>query len=119
MSEAVKDSSKRTKKKRRVSDFRGIEAQENYLISLAYELAEKKLKDGTASSQIITTLLNMRTEKAELEKAKLQSDLEVANAKIENLKRQSSSEELMQRAIAAFKKYSGQDDEDEYDEEDV
>lgn len=118
MSEAVKENQKRQRKKRRVSDFIGIEAQENYLISLAYELAEKKLKDGTASSQIITTLLNMRTEKAELEKAKLQSDLDVANAKIENLRRQSSSEELMERAIAAFKKYSGQeDDEDDYDED--
>lgn len=119
MSEVVKESPKRQRKKRRVSDFRGTDAQENYLISLAYELAEKKLKDGTASSQIITTLLNMRTEKAELEKAKLKSDLEVANAKIENLKRQSSSEELMQKAIAAFKKYSGQEDEDDCDEEDL
>lgn len=119
MSEATKETSKRGRKKQTVSDFTSTEAQENYLINLAYKLAEKKLKDGTASSQIITTLLNMRTEKAELEKAKLQSDLDVANAKIENLKRQSSSEELMERAIAAFKKYSGQEDEDDYDDEDL
>lgn len=110
----VKDS----RKKKSVSDFASTEAQENYLINLAYKLAEKKLKDGTASSQIITTLLNMRTEKAELEKEKLRADLDVANAKVKNLEKQTSSEELMEKALAAFKSYAGnQDDDEEYEDE--
>lgn len=117
MSEQTQKTSKRSRKNQSVSDFKTTEAQENYLINLAFKLAEKKLKDGTASSQIITTLLNMRTEKAELEKEKLKSDLEVANAKIENLKRQTSSEELMKRAIDAFKRYSGEADEEDYDDD--
>lgn len=62
-------------------------------------------------------LVGMKSEKTRLENEKLKSDLDVANAKIENLKRQTSSEELMKRAIDAFKRYSGSDD-DEYEEED-
>lgn len=89
------------------------EQRENELIGLAVDLAEKKLKDGTASSQIITTLLNLASTKARLEIEKLRSDLKVADAKIEAMDTQKDVKELYEKALVAMKKYSGANDEDE------
>lgn len=114
MSEVLEKSQKRSNKKS-VKNFKSTEARENFLIDLAYELAEKKLRDGTASSQIITTLLQLHSEKAKVEIQKLKSDLDVANAKIENLRSQESSKELYEKAMNAFRRYSGQS---EYEDED-
>ena len=36
-----------------------LEAQENLMISLAVQCAEKQLRDGTASSQVITHYLKL------------------------------------------------------------
>ena len=117
MADSTKKKKETSTKKRTVADFKSTEARENYLANLAYKLAEKKLKDGTASSQIITTLIALASEKARLENEKLKSDLAVAEAKIENLKRQTSGEELMNKAIKMFRRYSGAQEEDDDDEE--
>lgn len=122
MSDTSTNKKKTSTKKRSVSDFKTTEAQENYLANLAYKLAEKKLKDGTASSQIITTLIGLASEKARLENEKLKSDLAVAEARIENLKRQTNGEDLLKEAVKMFRKYSGsseEDDEEEDDEEEL
>ena len=50
------------------------EARENQMISLAVDLAEKQLIEGTASSQVITHFLKLGTTKAELEKEKLRKE---------------------------------------------
>ena len=119
MSETAVKSTKSTRRKKTVSSFKSTEARENYLANLAYELIEKKIKDGTASSQILCMLVGMKSEKSQLENEKLRSDLDVANAKIKNLEKQTSSEELMEKALAAFKSYSGKvDEKDEDDYED-
>lgn len=117
MSETIGNLPKRSRKKQKVSDFKTTEARENYLANLAYGLIEKKIKDGSASSQILCMLVGLKTEKTQLENEKLKSDLEVANAKIKNLERQTSSEELMEKAIAAFKSYSGYSEEDDIDDD--
>lgn len=96
---------------------RSAEARENQLINLAVDLAEKKLLDGSASSQIIVTLLNLGTMKARLELEKAKSDLRVAEAKIEQIKSQESSKDLYEKALAAFREYKG-DNEDDYADED-
>ena len=44
------------------------EARENQLISLAVDLAEKQLREGTASSQVITHYLKLGSTKERLEK---------------------------------------------------
>lgn len=120
MDKVIESSSKGPTKRRKSIPPLGQEARENFLINLAYQAAEKKLKDGTASSQIITTLLNLGTQKTQLENEKLRSDLRVAAAKIETMESQRSSTELMEQALEAFKRYSGNnyddEDEDDYDE---
>lgn len=101
--------------KREYAPARTPEAKENQMISLAFSLAEKKLKDGSASSQLITHFLKLATIREQLENEKLLSDLEVAKAKIKRMESQTTGEELYNRALKAFCKYSGSDFEEEDD----
>lgn len=104
-----------TKKKQMPA--RTPEGRENQLINLAMNLAEEKLRDGTASSQIITSILNWATTKHQLENEKLRSDLEVAKAKVEQMKRSGDSKDLYEKALAAFRSYqSSPEDDYDYDE---
>lgn len=94
------------------------EEQENILINLANKLAMKKLMDGTASSQLICQVLSLGSEKKRLENEKLKSEVELANAKVKQLEENISSKAIASEAIAAFKRYSGHqnDEEDDYDD---
>ena len=47
------------------------EARENQLIELAMDLAEKRILEGTASSQELTHFLKLGSQKARLEKEAL------------------------------------------------
>ena len=91
------------------------EARENQLISLAIDLVEQRLLDGTASSQETTHFLKLATSKAKLENKLLEAQTEMAIAKKEALQSQKRSEELFTEAIKAFRNYSGQDDEEDED----
>ncbi len=107
---------KATTKHRETPPARTAEERENQLIGLAVDLAEKKLRDGTASSQIIALLLNLATSKAKLELEKLKSDLKVADAKVQQIKNQEDSKELYEEAIRAFKSYTGYEEDNVEDE---
>ena len=53
------------------------EARENQMISLAVDLAEKQLREGTASSQVITHFLKLGSSKEKLEKEILEKQKEI------------------------------------------
>lgn len=86
------------------------EARENQLISLAVDLAEQQLRDGTASSQVITHYLKLGSSRERLEQELKATELKLNQAKTENLKSQERSEKLMKEAIEAFRSYSGYGD---------
>ncbi len=88
------------------------EARENQLISLAVDLAEKQLREGTASSQVITHYLKLGSTKEKLEKEILEKQKELITAKTENLQSVKRIEELYANALAAMKEYRGDDNED-------
>lgn len=90
------------------------EARENQLINLAMNLAESQLLEGTATSQVITHFLKLATVKEQLENDKLRADLEVAKAKVRYMEDQATSKEMYEKAIDAFRLYSGYDEEEEY-----
>ena len=92
------------------------EARENQLISLAVDLAEKQLLEGTASSQVITHYLKLGSTREKAEREKLQKENELLAAKAEALKSAKRVEELYADAISAMRKYQGveEDDTDEY-----
>ena len=83
------------------------ESRENQLIALSVDLAEKQLREGTASSQVITHFLKLGTEKAKLEQEKLRRENELLRAKTESIESSKRVEELYSEAINAIKLYSG------------
>lgn len=90
------------------------EARENQLISLAVDLVEKRLREGTASSQETTHFLKLASTKARLEKQILEKQAELITAKTESLQSQKKVEELYLNALNAMRNYSGQGESDEY-----
>lgn len=94
------------------------EARENQMIAYAVDLAEKQLREGTASSQVITHYLKLGSSKERLEREKLERENELLRAKAENLQSAQRSEEVYKEALKAMRTYSGQitdEEEDDYD----
>ena len=89
------------------------EARENQLVSLAVDLAEQQLRDGTASSQVITHYLKLGSSKERLEKEKLEEENKLLKAKTESIKSQKRVEELYSEALKAMRNYSGKGGQDE------
>lgn len=92
------------------------EARENQLIYLATNLAEKQLKDGTASSQVITHYLKLATAESKLKNELLEEQRKLAAAKTESLESAKQVEELYKEAIKAMNHYKGLDEEIEDDQ---
>jgi len=90
------------------------EARENQMIHLAVDLAEQQLRDGTASSQVITHYLKLGTQKERLERQILEKQKDLLDAKTEALKSQKRVEELYADALKAMREYNGQGEPDEY-----
>lgn len=90
------------------------EARENQLISLAVDLAEKQIREGTASSQVITHYLKLGSTKEKLERERLIEENKLLRAKTKALEDQGELKELYAEAIKAIRNYSGNGDPDEY-----
>ena len=91
-----------------------LEGRENQLIAASYDLAEKRILEGTASSQELTNFLKAGSSKTRLELEKLRKENELLRAKTEALEAQVSNEALLEKALKAFRSYRGEgEDEDE------
>ena len=84
-----------------------VEAREDQMIALAVDLAEQQLRDGTASSQVITHYLKLGSTKEKLEKEILKKQSEMLTAKTEALQSAKRVEELYSKALTAMRNYSG------------
>lgn len=93
-----------------------LEGRENQLIALAMDLAERRMLEGTASSQEVTHFLKLGSSKAALERDKLREENKLLVAKTEALKAQVNNEALLERALKAFRSYRGEEEETEEDE---
>lgn len=102
--------------KRKQTPARTPEARENQLINLAVDEAEKRLRNGTASSQIIVTLLKLATTRSELELEKLRSDISLQRAKERDIAEKTSNNDLYAKALEAFKSYQSSTGGDYYDD---
>ena len=93
------------------------EGRENQLVSLAVVLAEKQLREGTASSQVISHYLKLGTSREQLEQEKLSRENKLLDAKVEQIASAKKVEELYSEALGAMRSYSGneplEDDDDE------
>lgn len=83
------------------------DGRENQLISLAHDLAEQRMRDGTASAQEVTHFLKLGSSRERLEQERLRHENELTKVKIENMEAQTRIEELYVNAIASMRAYSG------------
>lgn len=84
------------------------EARENQLISLAVDLAEQQLRDGTASSQVITHYLKLGSTRERKELEILEQQKKLYEAKAKSYDSSAEIKDLYKGALAAMKSYSGQ-----------
>lgn len=90
------------------------EARELQMIAYAEALAEQQLRDGTASSQVITHYLKEGSMKARLEREKLAEENKLLRAKIELAEAEAKNNDKYEEVLIALRKYNGQGDDDEY-----
>ena len=85
------------------------EARENQLVSLAVDLAERQMADGTASAQVITHYLKLASTREKLEQERLRQENELLKARIKATASQENVEKMYKDALNAMRSYSGQD----------
>ena len=114
-----------TKRPTKVAKRRGRpattpEARENELVSLAYDVAEEQMRNGTASSQVITQFLKLGSSREKLEQERLRHENELSVVKRQAIESQQRVEEMYSQALSAMREYSGlQPNEVDDDPEDV
>jgi hypothetical protein len=87
------------------------EEQEQRLVLLATNLAEKQLRDGTATAQVITHYLRLGSTREALEQEKLARENKLLDSKTELLESAKRVEELYESVLDAMRSYSGHTDE--------
>lgn len=83
------------------------EARENQLVSMAFDLAEKQLRDGTASSQVVTHYLKLGSSREKLEQERLRRENVLLKTKAEAMESAKRVEELYGKALDAMRSYAG------------
>lgn len=86
-----------------------LEGRENQLISLAADLAEQQLRQGTASSQVITHFLKLGSTREVKEQRRLENENLLLSAKVDQLASAKRQEELFEEAIKVMRVYTGQE----------
>jgi hypothetical protein len=83
------------------------EDRENEMISDAHDLAAQQIRDGNASSQVITHFLKLGSTRERLEQQRLEHENELTRVKIEAIESQKRVEELYMEALSAMRSYAG------------
>lgn len=89
------------------------DAKERQMIALAYDVAEERMRNGTATSQEIVHFLKLGSTKERIEREILERQKELITAKTEMLQSQKRFEEQLENALQAIKEYSGNSTEDQ------
>lgn len=91
-----------------------VEERENQMIGYADEEAEKRIRSGKASDSLLLHYLKLGTSKIELEKAKLEAETALAEAKVESLRQAEETKEMYAEAIKAMRIYTGNGEDEDY-----
>lgn len=83
------------------------EEREKQLQNKAFDLAEKQLDAGTASSQVITALMKGGGVREQLELEKLRGEVELLRARAEQMENAARIEITIEAAVDAFRTYNG------------
>ena len=82
------------------------EGREDQMIAYAVNLAEEQLRNGTASSQVITHYLKLGSMKERQERQKLEEEIKLLKAKTEAIKSEQERNELYSQVIEAIRAYT-------------
>lgn len=86
-------------------------AQQAYMENLAMQIAEKQMRDGDASSQVITHFLRSASTRGQIEELKLQHEIELMKAKKSQIESQEQLQKMFQEAIEKMGSYQMEDEE--------
>ena len=92
-------------KKRKQKPAITPEGREKQMIAMAYDLAEERLRNGTASAQEIVHFLRLGSSNNELEKDILRSKSRKMEAEVDQIQSQKRIEDLYANAISAMRSY--------------
>lgn len=98
-----------------------VDGRFDQLIGLAVDLAEERLRDKSASNQLIAELIRYGSQKERLTREKIQMETEMLQAKADALRAQETSIRLYEDAMRAMRSYAGTPSEEyseDFDEED-
>lgn len=101
----------KTTRKRSRPPARTIEGREEELIMEAYDEAERRILNGTASSQLILHFVKQGSKRERLEQESIVGRIELDRAKIKSLETDEQILEMYQAAIEAMTAYGGKKDE--------
>ena len=85
-----------------------IEGRENQMIQLAVDLAEKRLREGTASSQEIVHYLRLGSTRERIEQERLRQQTQLLAEQAKAIESAQHIEELYSQALDAMRSYSGE-----------
>lgn len=83
------------------------EGRESQLVSLATDLAEKQIRAGTASAQVISHYLKLGSSRERLEQQRLAYENQLTEVRISAIQSQEKTEEMYRDALNAMRTYSG------------
>lgn len=96
------------------------EARENQLVAMAYDLAETRIREGTATAQEIVHFLKLGSTKERLEREKLERENSLLQVKTDSISATRRDDSFYEKVLDAFRSYSGaspvDDDDDEYED---
>lgn len=87
------------------------DGRERQIIAEAYDLAEKRILDGSASDTLLKELIKVGSTRERLEREILEKQRDLITAKTDAMKAQKRVDELYAEALDAFKSYHGDTDE--------
>lgn len=93
---------------KRSRQARSPEEREDQLVNLAFNLAERQIREGTVSSQVLTHYLKLGSSREKLEQERIRNENSLMGAKIDLMASQQRIEELYADALNAMRSYQGQ-----------
>jgi hypothetical protein len=84
------------------------EGRENQLISMAVDLVEKRIREGSASAMELVHFLKLGSSRERLEQERLAGENRLLEARVEAMGDAKKNEALYAEALNAMRAYSGQ-----------
>lgn len=83
------------------------EDRESQMVAASIDLAEKQIREGTASSQVLTHYLKLGSTRERLEQDRLRQENRLLIQKVKSLESATGQEALIKEALAAMRGYQG------------